>query len=296
MPVYEATVDSSSSGTSHGHMLDLIGGNKTVLDVGCATGYLARALVERGCTVSGVELEPEAAEQARPVLRRLVVGDLAALDLDAELEHERFDVVVLGDILEHLVDPVRLLRQAVGLLEPGGSVVISIPHVAHGSLRLALLQGRWEYLDRGLLDRTHLRFFTRRSLVEMLAEAGLVVAEMHPTVLDPLGSEVRIDVDGLPAGVVDWVRQQPDATVYQFVLRAVRDDAHGLVESVRAERDDLRTQVDGLRAQVSTAQAERDAALADANAIRSTVTWRLATPLRATYRRIRAATGAGRWR
>lgn len=286
MPVYEATV-SASDGTSHGHMLDLIGGGKTVLDVGCATGYLARALVERGCQVSGVELVPEAAEEARPVLDQLVVGDLTTLDLAAELGEARFDCVVAGDILEHLADPAPVLRSLVGLLAPGGSVVVSTPNVSHGSLRLALLQGRWQYLDRGLLDRTHLRFFTRASLLELLHDAGLSVVQMHPTTLDPLGTEVGIDVAALPEGIVDWVRVQPDAMVYQWVLRAVVDDAAGRAESVSAELEDLRRTADRLRAELARTTAERDATRADLDVILSTRSWRALAPMRRVAGRVR---------
>ena len=293
MPVYEAAV-SASDGTSHGHMLDLVGGGTQVLDVGCATGYLARALVERGCQVSGIELVAEAAEQARPVLDQLVVGDVATLDLAAELGERRFDYIVLGDILEHLAAPAAVLRSLVRLLAPRGSVVVSTPNVSHGALRLALLQGRWQYQDRGLLDRTHLRFFTRASLLELLHDAGLSVARMHPTLLDPLDSEIDIDVAALPDGIVDWVRSQPDAIVYQWVLRAVVDDAEGYTASVVAELEDLRRTTDALRAELAQASAERarvsaelarvsadrDAARADVELIRSTKAWRTAESLR----------------
>jgi 2-polyprenyl-3-methyl-5-hydroxy-6-metoxy-1,4-benzoquinol methylase len=286
VPVYEATVNASDD-TSQGRMLDLIGGGKTVLDVGCATGYLARALVERGCQVSGVELVPEAAEKARPVLDRLVVGDLATLDLAAEFGEARFDCVVAGDVLEHLADPAPVLRSLVGLLAPGGSVVVSTPNVSHGSLRLALLQGRWQYLDRGLLDRTHLRFFTRASLLELLHDCGLSVVQMHPTTGDPLGVEVDVDVAALPEGIVDWVRAQPDATVYQWVLRAVVDDAAGRAESVAVEMEGLRRTTDELRAELVRTTAERDAARADLAVIRSTRSWRALEPLRRVAGRVR---------
>lgn len=216
IPAVDATVRNSSQTLE----LELVGADKSVLDVGCATGYLARALVERGCTVTGVEYDPEAAALARPSLAELVVADLNEVELADQLPGKTFDSIVFGDVLEHLADPDRVLRSATKLLAPGGSVVISVPNVTHGSLRLALLQGRWDYRDSGLLDRTHVRFFTRESVLAMVREAGLVVTHLWATVLDPLGCEVVIDADQLPWAVVDWVRHQPDAYVYQFVLRA----------------------------------------------------------------------------
>jgi 2-polyprenyl-3-methyl-5-hydroxy-6-metoxy-1,4-benzoquinol methylase len=214
------TVDGTVRNSSQTLELALVGTDTSVLDVGCATGYLARALVERGCVVTGVEYEAEAAARALPSLAELFVVDLNDVDLAEHLAGKTFDPVVFGDVLEHLTDPDRVLRSATKLLAPGGSVVISVPNVTHGSLRLAFLQGRWDYDDSGLLDCTHVHFFTRESALAMVREAGLVVTHLWATVVDPLGCEVEIDTDQLPWAVVDWVRRQPDACAYQFVLRA----------------------------------------------------------------------------
>ena len=230
IPAVDATVRNSSQTLE----LELVGPNRAVLDVGCATGYLARALVERGCTVSGVEYDPVAAEQARPSLKELVVADLNAVDLAEQFPGQTFDAIVFGDVLEHLADADRVLASATRLLAPGGAIVISVPNVTHGSLRLALLQGRWDYRDSGLLDRTHIRFFTRQSALDMVHGAGLVVTNLYGTVLDPLGCEVEIDDESLPWSIVDWVRQQPDANVYQFVIRAVLGEARDAPELVPA--------------------------------------------------------------
>ncbi|OIQ93370.1 ubiquinone biosynthesis O-methyltransferase [mine drainage metagenome] len=223
IPAVDATVRNSSQTLE----VEAVGRDKRVLDVGCATGYLARALVENGCVVTGVELDPVAGAVARPSLAELVIADLNDVDLADQLPGQLFDSIVFGDVLEHLTDADHLLRSATTLLAPGGSVVISVPNVTHGSLRLALLQGRWDYRDSGLLDRTHVRFFTRDSVLAMVRDAGLVVTHFWATVLDPLGCEVEIDADRLPWAVVDWVRAQPDALVYQFVLRAELGDDDG---------------------------------------------------------------------
>src|SRR5690348_5788497 len=167
MSKYHTELDSNNQNTSHAQILALVGSNKRVLDVGCATGYLARELVARDCTVSGVEYDAGAAAQARDTLERVFVADLETADLVAEFGREQFDVVVFGDVLEHLRDPLTVLQRARPLLARGGFVVISVPNVAHGPVRLALLKGRWEYRSLGLLDDTHLRFFTRASLKQI---------------------------------------------------------------------------------------------------------------------------------
>ncbi len=233
MPTYDAEVDAAVENNSHALMLRLVGPDRHVLDVGCATGYLGEALMAQGCRVSGVELDPVAAARAQKVLDEVLVADLETADLVEHFGAGSFDVVVLGDVLEHLRDPQRLLRNAVGLLADKGSVVISVPNVAHAALRLALLQGRWTYSDRGLLDATHVHFFTRATLLELLRTSGLVAVDLRATTAGAFATEIAVDAGALPPGVVEWVEQQPDADSYQFVLRAIKDDADGAVEALR---------------------------------------------------------------
>lgn len=224
MTLYETVVDTSVVNTSHSIVVDLVGENKSVLDVGCATGYLAEVLNERGCTVSGIEYDAKAADRARLRMANVVVGDLNTMPLSQAFAGQTFDRIIFGDVLEHLQDPAAVLRSAASLLAPDGEVVISIPNVAHGALRLALLQGRWKYNDTGLLDRTHIRFFSLRSLFELLDEAGFAATEVRATVVDPLNTEIEISDSELPDGIIEWVRHQPQALDYQYVLSVVPSD------------------------------------------------------------------------
>ena len=109
-------------------------------------------------------------------------------------------MIVFGDVLEHLLDPATVLTSSLELLRPGGSIVISIPNVAHGAVRLALLQGRWNYTDTGLLDKTHIRFFTLTPCSRCWSRPGLSVTEFRSTVADPLATEIPVDADGAAAG------------------------------------------------------------------------------------------------
>lgn len=220
MARYDASIDLRNPNLSHTQVVDLVGTDRAVLDVGCASGDLARALAGRGCRVSGVESDPEAADVARPDLDQLVVADLNTSALTEHFKPASFDVIVFADVLEHLLDPARVLADALGLLRPKGRVVVSVPNVAHGAVRLALLQGRWQYTPRGLLDASHLRFFTRKTFLELLQDAGLVVTELRSTVADPLGTEVEIAAEDIPASMIEWVRDQPDGLTYQFVASA----------------------------------------------------------------------------
>lgn len=264
-PRYDTDVDLSNRNNSHTLMVELIGGSKRVLDVGCATGYLAQALVERGCTVSGVELNEAAAEGARAHLERLVLGDLETMDLAEAVGEDRFDVVVFGDVLEHLRDPLPVLRQAKALLAERGSVVASIPNIAHGSVRLALLAGRFDYQDLGLLDSTHVRFFTRSSVEDLFREAGMVPIDVRRTTAGFFDTPVPVSEAEFAPEVVDAVRADPESATYQFVLRAVPDDAEAGVSKLRADAEAMRDRIAVLtdelaatrsRAEESQARAE----------------------------------------
>ena len=222
MERYQTEIDLGNPNLSHTQVIDLVGHDKSVLDVGCATGDVARALVARGCRVSGLEIDADAAEKARPDLDQLVIADLNTSVLTEHFRPGSFDVVIFADVLEHLLDPARVLEDSLTLLAPQGRVVVSIPNIAHGGVRLALLQGRWQYTETGLLDATHVRFFTRSTFADLLEDAGLVIEELRSTVADPMSTEVEVDGDQIPAAVVEWVRDQPEALHYQFIASARR--------------------------------------------------------------------------
>lgn len=231
MSHYAVEIDPTNLNTSHAQVIDLLGDAHRVLDVGCWAGDLGRVLIDRGCRVSGFEIDADAAAIAAEHLDAVVVGDLDAAPLSGHFEAGSFDAIIFADVLEHVMDPVGVLADSVRLLAPGGRIVISIPNVTHGSLRLALLQGRWRTTDTGLLDRTHIRFFSREGLVRLVADAGLVIDALRGTTADPLGVEVDVDPHDLPPNVLAWVRTQPDAMVYQFQL-AVRPPRDGEVVDV----------------------------------------------------------------
>ncbi len=198
---------------AHAKLLGLVGSGMRVLDVGCSSGYLARPLVERGCTVVGLELDEAAAAEARSVCEQVLVGDVETMQLP--FEPASFDVVLCGDLIEHLRDPERFLARVRPLLRPDGRLVLSTPNVANWAIRLSLLGGRWRYTERGILDRTHTHLFTRRTLVETLERAGYRVTVLDYTVPVPL---VRTDAVERVAHAVGRVR--PPLFAYQFVVAA----------------------------------------------------------------------------
>jgi 2-polyprenyl-3-methyl-5-hydroxy-6-metoxy-1,4-benzoquinol methylase len=219
---YGATVDPNGD-SSHAQIVDLVGHDKRVLDVGTSTGYLAEVMVRNGCSVTGIELDPEAARQAEKYCERVVIGDVENLDLETRLGGESFDVIVFGDVLEHLREPLRTLRRLKHFLRFGGYAVASIPNIAHGSVRLALLQGRFEYHPLGLLDDTHLRFFTRKSAEQLFKDAGFQTIQIERSRLGIFDTEIEIDEDLIPKEALQAVRRDPEALTYQFVVAARPD-------------------------------------------------------------------------
>lgn len=151
-----------------------IGGPRRVLDVGCGLGQNGEVAKGRGAHVVGLELDPRAAAEARGRLDEVLEVNLEdAAALQRALGDRRFDLLLLGDVLEHVAAPEEVLGSLLGFLEPGGRVVASLPNVAAWTVRLGLLAGRFDYEPSGILDRTHLRFFTRRSAEALLEGAGL---------------------------------------------------------------------------------------------------------------------------
>jgi SAM-dependent methyltransferase len=148
---------------------------RRVLDVGCGAGHLGRLLRERGHHVTGLELVPEAADEARRWLDRVVTADVEA---GFPFAAQSFDAVIFADLLEHLVDPWRVVREAATVLSPEGVIVASVPNVQNLDVLRRLVRGRWDYRERGILDRGHLRFFTLSTVRDLFIQAGLSISHV----------------------------------------------------------------------------------------------------------------------
>ena len=152
-----------------------------VLDLGFGAGLLARRIRPACRYLAGVELDPEAAEEGAPFFDESLTGDL--LEGVSGPWKELFDVIVAGDVLEHLPRPDVLLGSLRLLLGPDGVLLLSLPNVANITVRLGLLFGRFRYAPRGILDRTHLRFYTRKTGRALLEESGYRVLRIDATAM-----------------------------------------------------------------------------------------------------------------
>ncbi len=150
-------------------------GCRRFLDLGCATGALGE-LIKRsgqGISVVGIELDPDMATAARERLDRVIAGDILAVLTSNTLAEERFDCIIAADVLEHLLDPWTVVGALSDLLTDQGVVIASIPNIRHyTTLRTLLVRKHWPYRDRGIHDRTHLRFFAQRNVERLFKRAG----------------------------------------------------------------------------------------------------------------------------
>ncbi len=169
--------------SSHYWILDALAREKNpvrILDVGTASGYLGKIWRGQGHYIAGLEYDAAAAEKARPYYDALQVTDVETYAFPFR---DEFDYIVFADVLEHLRDPAAVLRRCLPALKDSGKIIISVPNVANWVIRLSLLVGKFDYMDKGILDRTHMRFFTLRSLKRMMREASCDVLKVMPTPL-----------------------------------------------------------------------------------------------------------------
>jgi len=194
-------------GVVHQEVLQLVRPGTRVLEVGCATGCMTRALQENlDCEVHAVEPNPEDAAQAAPFASQMTVGDIGDPQV-REAVGRGYDAVIFADVLEHLVDPWETVRWVRTILCPGGCVAASVPNVAHYTVRLGLLRGRFDYAPYGLLDDTHLRFFTERSLRALFVDNGYAIQVLKRVFL--YNKHRR------------FARFAPNTFTHQFVLQAM---------------------------------------------------------------------------
>ena len=150
-----------------------------VLDVGAAQGILGQLLADSGITIDAIEPNPDWAEAAKPYYRRVVNSTVEA----ADLPDNTYDCIVCADVLEHLPDPLSTLKRLRQAAKPDATFIISLPNVAHLAVRAMLLFGRFPRMERGILDKTHLQFFTKDTAKNLLSDAGLKVDRTLTTIV-----------------------------------------------------------------------------------------------------------------
>lgn len=206
------------------HAARLIGRGKKVLEIGPATGILTRILVEElACDVVALEIDPAAAALVGKFCRVVHVADIETDDLALLLATEKFDVITFGDVLEHLRAPAAALKRVRPFLKPDGFLVVSVPNIAHASIAFELAHGRFSYGPTGLLDATHIHFFTGDSLLRTLDEAGLELETLLRHTKEPPQTEfVTTATSSAQQALLNYIiNANPESCTYQFIAKAV---------------------------------------------------------------------------
>ncbi|MFA6105025.1 MAG: class I SAM-dependent methyltransferase [Patescibacteria group bacterium] len=165
----------------HRLILDRIPPNSRVLDVGCATGYLGQRLVLSGCEVWGIEPDKTSYEHALNKGYKNIINLSVEAALESDIiKNEKFDRIIVADVLEHLVNPILVLNSLKIHSKPDGKILVSLPNIAHYSIRLALLFGKFDMVDTGILDKTHLHFYTLKAMYKLLEDGGWKIEEVRP--------------------------------------------------------------------------------------------------------------------
>lgn len=199
-------------------LVGMIEHGSAVLDVGIGGGALGTYLRDhKACVVDGITYNADEAAIAGTAYREVKVADLDAVRINELFGDRRYRAIVCADVLEHLRDPALVLKAARAMLEPDGRVLISVPNVAYLGLIGELLGGEFRYRHEGLLDQTHVRFFTHRSLLRFLTDLGWRVDRLERVELDLADSEFVPALDAMPPGVREQLLSNPEGLTYQFV-------------------------------------------------------------------------------
>jgi ubiquinone/menaquinone biosynthesis C-methylase UbiE len=202
-----------------------------LIEIGCSSGALAREFkkINPKCHYFGVDIDDTYVELARRYCDEVQTLNIEEADAAFFADHRDRDCWIFGDTLEHLQDPWKVLKKIRAVIPANGSVAVCIPNAQHWSVQVRLSVGDFRYEDTGLLDRTHLRWFTRQTILEMFAATGFKVAEGFPRIFNEPAREKFVPVIGVMAKAAgaDPEMAMKDALPFQYVIRAVAADGGG---------------------------------------------------------------------
>ena len=234
---YDYSIDRTNPNFAANKILSLIRPGARVLDVGCSTGYLSKILRnEFSCVVTGIELDREAAEKAVVVCDRVVVGNIEHLPLSL-FDGSSFDIIIFADVLEHLRDPRTVLRKVASWLSDDGFVLISIPNFGYRGVLLNLATGRFYRTSHGILDDTHIQFFTIPEIFTLLSDAGFFPVALDRTIKGLADSEFK-NIKIQPSVELEaLINQGPETDTYQFIVKACPVNGGTLSSATRFTAD-----------------------------------------------------------
>ena len=213
---------------------------RRVLELGTGPGTVTRILHDKGCKVTGVEMDPDTLATCAPFCERTLQANLEDPLWWQPLDGEKFEVIICADVLEHLRDPRPLLEKLPVFLMEGGCVLISLPNASHLTIVASLLGGRFPYQKNGLLDNTHLKFYGREDFDALLRECGFLWQHWHTVQVDPSQAELKQYWNELEASDQEFLKARcADGMVYQHVVRAFPTSAAGHLNKLQKDLMEL---------------------------------------------------------
>ncbi len=193
--------------------------NKSVLELGPATGYLTKHLKEKlCCSVHCIERSEKMAHEAEKYCEKMIVADIDLIQLEDQFSENTYDYIIIADVLEHLREDEKTLISCRRLLKSGGKCIISVPNIGHASIIGGLLKGRFDYTKEGLLDRTHVHFYTKKSITSLLEKCGFSIAKIDTITRLPEDTEMGDSLTDMPFSIQKQILDTQDALTYQFIL------------------------------------------------------------------------------
>ena len=230
-----------------------------VLELGTGPGTVTRILHDKGCKVTGVEMDPDTLATCAPFCERTLQANLEDPLWWQPLDGERFEVIICADVLEHLRDPRPLLEKLPVFLMEGGCVLMSLPNASHLTIVASLLGGRFPYQKNGLLDNTHLKFYGREDLDALLRECGFLWQHWHTVQVDPSQAELKQYWNDLEESDREFLKARcADGMVYQHVVRAFPTSASGHLNKLQKDLIELE---ESHRAEVSRMNVQYEKSL-----------------------------------
>ena len=221
---YDIKLDMTNESRSHVKIINRISSGATILEFGPAHGAMTKYMQEElGCQVYIVEIDESYFSKAMAFSIDGVCGNASDLAWVDKFIDVKFDYVIFADVLEHLYDPKAVLENAAKLLKDNGSILLSVPNIAHSSVIIDLIQNKFQYRKDGILDNTHIRFFTYNSLLKLIDDAGLVAIVEDAIYNQPYQTEFGNDYSSVN-GNADVIRKKDYEGVYQFVLEVIKKE------------------------------------------------------------------------
>lgn len=213
--------------TTYAKIISWISPNSKVLEFGPYKGRMTRYITgELGCEVYVVEKNETAFEGVKKYAADGICGDIEDYEWLEQWKHQKFDYVIFADVLEHLSDPVTVIKKVKEVITDEGAILMSVPNIAHADVISNLLQDRFHYTSVGLLDSTHIHFFSRESIRDMVNEAGLFLACEDATTMSPYHTEQGGFIENKDFGLLEQIiKYHPTAEVYQYVCKLMKKES-----------------------------------------------------------------------